>query len=107
MFIPDPKFFHTGSQICIKEFKYLIPTKTVLSSRKYDPVVHPGSGLFIPDPDPGCAILRQDILGSGAGMSYVDCMKRNACQVVKVEHFLGALPDLNMETKRVVGQRSV
>jgi hypothetical protein len=36
--IPDPKFFHPGSRIRIKEFKYFNP-KIV-------------SKLFIPDPDP-------------------------------------------------------
>jgi hypothetical protein len=45
MFMPDPKFFHPGSRICIKEFKYFNPKKWFLSSRKYDP----GSSSRIPD----------------------------------------------------------
>jgi hypothetical protein len=35
--IPDPKFFHPGSRIGIKEFKYFKPKRLFLSSRKYDP----------------------------------------------------------------------
>jgi hypothetical protein len=34
--IPDPIFFHPGSRIRIKEFKYFNPKKWFLSSRKYD-----------------------------------------------------------------------
>ncbi len=34
--IPDPNFFHPGSQIPIKEFKYLNPKNWVLSSQKYN-----------------------------------------------------------------------
>jgi hypothetical protein len=62
MFIPVPGSdlfpsrildLHPGSRIRIKEFKYFNPKKNqqkwFLSSRKYDPVVHPGSR--IPDPD--------------------------------------------------------
>jgi hypothetical protein len=75
MFIPDTKFFHSGSQIRIKEFKYYNPKKWFLSSRKYDlgcssriwipdpdflPILDPdpgsrgqkGTGSWIPDPDP-------------------------------------------------------
>jgi hypothetical protein len=37
MFIPDQNFFHPGSRIRIKEFKYFIPIHLFLSSRKYDP----------------------------------------------------------------------
>ncbi len=55
--IPDPNFFHPGSRIRIKEFKYCNPKIVFLSSRKYDPggFVHPGSGsrFFLPIPDPG------------------------------------------------------
>jgi hypothetical protein len=47
MFIPDPTFFHPGSRIRIKEFKYFNPKKWFLSSRKYDP----GCSSWIPDPD--------------------------------------------------------
>jgi hypothetical protein len=41
MFIPDPNFFHPGSQIRIKEFKYFNP-KNVLKAL----------GCSFPDPDP-------------------------------------------------------
>jgi hypothetical protein len=55
MFIPDPTFFHPGSElsptrILIKEFKYFNPKKSkkwFLSSKKYDP----GCSSRIPDPD--------------------------------------------------------
>jgi hypothetical protein len=35
--IPDPNFFHPGTRIHIKEFRYL-------NLKKYDPGVHPGLG---------------------------------------------------------------
>ncbi len=34
--IPDPNFFHPGSRIRIKEFKFFNPRKWFVSSRKYD-----------------------------------------------------------------------
>ncbi len=37
IFIPDPNFFHPGSRIRIKEFKFFNSKKWFLSSRKYDP----------------------------------------------------------------------
>jgi hypothetical protein len=37
MFIPDPIFFHSGSPIRIKEFKFFNPQKLFLCSRKYFP----------------------------------------------------------------------
>jgi hypothetical protein len=37
MFIPNPNFFHHGSRIRIKEFKYFNPKNCFLRSRKYDP----------------------------------------------------------------------
>jgi hypothetical protein len=46
--IPDPIFFHPGSAIRIKEFKYLNPQKWFLSSQKYDPgcfFTHPGTWI--------------------------------------------------------------
>jgi hypothetical protein len=63
---PDPNFFHPGSRICIKEFKYFNPKKRCLSCQKYDPGCSsrfriltfypsriPGSKRHrIPDPDP-------------------------------------------------------
>jgi hypothetical protein len=53
--ILDPKFFHPGSLIQIKEFKCFNPKKLFLSSRKYDP----GCSslirilIFFPIPEPG------------------------------------------------------
>ncbi len=47
-FIPDPNFFHPGSWIRIKEFKYFNPIKWFPNSRKYDL----GCSSRIPDPDP-------------------------------------------------------
>ena len=41
-------FFHPGSQIHIKEFRYFNPKKWFLRSRKYNP----GCSSQIPDPDP-------------------------------------------------------
>jgi hypothetical protein len=61
MFIPDPNFFHPGSQILIffipdpgsrirlKEFMYFNPQKWFLSTQKYDPGF--SSQIRIPDPD--------------------------------------------------------
>jgi hypothetical protein len=45
---PDPDFFHPGSRICIKEFKYFSLKKWFQSSRKS----RSRSGLFISDLDP-------------------------------------------------------
>ncbi len=42
-------FFHPGSRIRIKEFKYFNPKQWFLSSRKYDPGC--SSRIRIPDPD--------------------------------------------------------
>ncbi len=47
--IRDTHFFHLGSRICIKEFKYFNPKKWFLSSRKYDPGC--SSRIRIPDTD--------------------------------------------------------
>ncbi len=59
MFIPDPgsDFFHPGSRIRIKEFKYLAQKKWFLRSRKYDQgcssrIPEPDAD-FLPNPDPG------------------------------------------------------
>ncbi len=49
--ILDPNFFHPGSRILIKEFKYFNPKKWFLSSRKYD--LGCSSRIRIPDSDPG------------------------------------------------------
>ncbi len=85
--IPDPNFFHPGSRIHIKEFKYFSPKNCILSSRKYDPgcssririlVFYPSRIQWskrhrIPDPDPqntvrnpGCAYFDVDFLGPGS-----------------------------------------
>jgi hypothetical protein len=61
MFIPDPNFFHPGSELSpsrirIKEFKYFNPKKWFLSSKNMIRVVHPGSRIwtdFQPITDPG------------------------------------------------------
>ncbi len=66
--IPDPIFFHSGSRIRIKEFKYFNPKKWFLSSRKYDQ----GSSsririlTFYPSriPDPG--VKKASDPGSGS-----------------------------------------
>jgi hypothetical protein len=54
--IPDPKCFHSGCRIRIKEFKYFNPEKRFLSSRKYDlgcsSRIPDPYFLPIPDPDP-------------------------------------------------------
>ncbi len=72
--VADPGCLHPGSRTRIKEFKYFNPKIWFLSSRKFDPVVHPGSGCRlsthpgsriqgstrhqIPDPDPQHWLLR-------------------------------------------------
>ncbi len=42
--IPDPNFFHPGSRICIREFKYFLTKKLFFKLSEI------WSGLFIPDP---------------------------------------------------------
>ncbi len=71
--IPDPTFFHPGSQIHIQEFKYFNPN----NSRNYDPVcsfririlfffTHPRSRISDPGvkkaPDPGSRIRFRNTL---------------------------------------------
>jgi hypothetical protein len=55
--IPDPNFFHPGSRIRIKEFKYFNPKKLFLSSRKHDPCCSSRIRILIFNPfripDPG------------------------------------------------------
>ncbi len=51
--IPDPTFFHPGSRIRIKEFKYFNPSKWFLSSKKYDLGCSSRILFFLPIPDPG------------------------------------------------------
>jgi hypothetical protein len=48
--IPDPDFFHPGSRIRIKKFKYFNSKKWFLSFPKYDPSC--SSRIRIPNPDP-------------------------------------------------------
>ncbi len=57
IFIPDPgaKFFHPGSRIRIKEFKYLNPKIWFLSTRKWASGC--SSRIWIPDPDPDPDLL--------------------------------------------------
>jgi hypothetical protein len=55
-YIPDPNFFHSGSRIRVKEFKYCNPPKKCyLSSQKYDPGCSSRIRIliFLPIPDPG------------------------------------------------------
>jgi hypothetical protein len=66
--IPDPTFFHPGSRILIKEFKYFNPKKAkkwFLSSKKYDPDclsrIQGSKRHPIPDPGPGSATLKNSI----------------------------------------------
>jgi hypothetical protein len=69
--VADPGCF-SRSRIRIKEFKYCNPKKGFLSSRKYDPVVHPGSRIpiltFYPSriPDPG--VKKAPDTGSGSAI---------------------------------------
>jgi hypothetical protein len=60
MFIPNPNFFHPGSEffpsrIRVKEFKPFYLTKWFLSSREYDPRCT--SQVRIPDPDPDFLLI--------------------------------------------------
>jgi hypothetical protein len=58
MFIPHPgsEYFHPGSRIRIKEFKYFNPQEWFLSLRNL---------LFIPDPDPGSQSRTQIFTNPG------------------------------------------
>jgi hypothetical protein len=54
MFIPDPTFFHPGSELSpsrirIKKFKYFIPPKK--PKKMVSKLWKVWSGMFIPDPD--------------------------------------------------------
>jgi hypothetical protein len=67
--IPDPNFFHPGSRIHIKDFKYLNPKNGFLSSWKYEPGcsswirIRDPDPDFVPIPDPGSgsATLRKSV----------------------------------------------
>jgi hypothetical protein len=56
--IPDPNFFHPGTRIRIKEFKYYNPKNCFSALGNMIRIVHPGSRIHgskrhrIPDPDP-------------------------------------------------------
>jgi hypothetical protein len=52
MFIPDPNFFHPGSLIRIKEFKYFNPKYGFYALGNMIRVVPTGSRIWIPDPNP-------------------------------------------------------
>jgi hypothetical protein len=85
MFIPDPTFFHPGSELSpsrirIKEFKYFNPKKWFLSSRKYDPGcssrISDPDAEFLPIPDPGSRGQK----GTGSRIrirntALIDCLK--------------------------------
>jgi hypothetical protein len=47
MFIPDPNFFHPGSRIRIKGFKYCNPKNCFQALGNMILVVHPGSWILI------------------------------------------------------------
>ncbi len=53
MFIPDPKFFHPGSRIRIKEIMYFNPIKWFLSSRQYFSGCSSRIQIFCPTPTQG------------------------------------------------------
>jgi hypothetical protein len=65
--IPDPIFFHPGSRIRIKEFKYINPKKMVSNLSEIWP------GLFIPDPEflpiPGPGVKKAPNPGSATLVS--------------------------------------
>jgi hypothetical protein len=73
--IPDPTFFHPGSRIRIKEFKYFNPKKWFLRSRKYDPgcssLTPDLDADFLPIPDPGSR--GQKGTGSRIRIRNTDC----------------------------------
>jgi hypothetical protein len=79
--IPDTNFFHPGSRIRIKEFKYFNPKKWFISSRKYDPgylsriwirilTFYPsriqGSKRYVPDPGSATLNIEDKELDVGA-----------------------------------------
>jgi hypothetical protein len=68
--IPDPKLFHPGSRIAIKEFKYFNPKNCFKALGNMIQFVHPGSGsririlIFLPIPDTG--VKKAPDPGSGS-----------------------------------------
>jgi hypothetical protein len=79
MFIPDPTFFHPGSRILIKEFKYFNPKKAkkwFLSSKKYDPgcssrILDPNA-YFRPSRIPDQGVKKAPNPGSGSATLVAD-----------------------------------
>jgi hypothetical protein len=68
MFIPDPNFFHPGSRIRIKEFKYFFPKKCAFENMIR--VVRPGLYFTAPGTrieDPGQGVKKAPDPGSGTG----------------------------------------
>jgi hypothetical protein len=65
--IPDPNFFHPGSPIRIKEFKYFNPKNCFQAFGNMIRVVHPGSRIqgVKKAPDPGSATLHEIYLLQG------------------------------------------
>jgi hypothetical protein len=69
MFIPDPIFFHPGSRIRIKEFKYFNPKNGFQALGNMIRVVHPGFWIriltFYPSRIPYPGIKKAPDPGSG------------------------------------------
>ncbi len=100
--IPDPNFFHPGSRIHIKEFKYFNPKNCILSSRKYDPGCSSRIRIlvFLPIPDPG----SRDQNGTGSRIRIRNTVRHPGCAYLDVD-FLGpgsCGPDLH--TVLLVGE---
>jgi hypothetical protein len=85
--IPDLTFFHPGSRIPLKEFKYFYPKKWFLSSRNYDPGSRIWNLTFYPSriPDPGSRGQK----GTGSALLSSDlAIKIVMVMVTKVSFFL-------------------
>jgi hypothetical protein len=105
MFIPDPTFFHPGSWIRIKEFKYFNPRKWFLSSRKYDPGCSSRIRILTfylsQIPDPGVKKAPDPGSGSATVVAHPECLSR-----ILICIHPGSLPDpgSNKSTKRGGGK---
>jgi hypothetical protein len=73
---PGSEFFHPGSRIRIKEFKYFNPKKWFLSSRKYDPGCSSRIRIriltFYPSPIPDPGVKKAPDPGSGSATLAVN-----------------------------------
>ncbi len=72
--IPDLNFFHPGSRIGIKEFKYFNP--------KLCKFLEIWSGLFIQDPDPGSGSWFLPIPGNG--MQHCSILSQCGSKWIKI-----------------------